>query len=240
MWPCKTQPLQPHYFSQTTLDACTCLGGGVLLHDVNSLSSINISRKLQTGEGNNISGTLAYMLLGWIYIITPGKACQLHSLCILLVYVPFKPPSLSISITYKFLLTQIYIYIYISRLQSSYSNISVSLEMATYIYHRMSELFLLSLFVRSFMVASAGTFDEDFDMSWGDHRGNMLDKGKLLTLSLDRISGSGFQSKREYLFGRMDMQLKLVSGDSAGTVTAYYVNLYLYFLISSLLNYYIF
>jgi xyloglucan:xyloglucosyl transferase len=68
----------------------------------------------------------------------------------------------------------------------------------------------------------------------------MLDKGKLLTLSLDRISGSGFQSKREYLFGRMDMQLKLVSGDSAGTVTAYYVNLYLYFHISSLLNYYIF
>jgi hypothetical protein len=113
MWPCKTQPLQPHHFSQTTLDACTCLGGGVLLHDVNSLSSINISRKLQTGEGNNISGTLAYMLLGWIYITTPGKACQLHSLCILLVYVPFKPPSLSISIAYKFLLTQIYIYIYI-------------------------------------------------------------------------------------------------------------------------------
>ncbi|XP_062161438.1 xyloglucan endotransglucosylase protein 1-like [Alnus glutinosa] len=96
--------------------------------------------------------------------------------------------------------------------------------MATYIYHRMSELFLLSLFVSSFMVASAGTFDEDFDMSWGDHRGKMLDKGKLLTLSLDRISGSGFQSKREYLFGRMDMQLKLVSGDSAGTVTAYYLS----------------
>ena len=83
---------------------------------------------------------------------------------------------------------------------------------------------LFSLFVSSLMAtASAGNFYQDFDLTWGDRRAKIVDGGKLLMLSLDRASGSGFQSKKEYLFGRIDMQLKLVSGNSAGTVTAYYV-----------------
>ncbi|KAF5475235.1 hypothetical protein F2P56_007065 [Juglans regia] len=86
-------------------------------------------------------------------------------------------------------------------------------------------MLLLSVFVMSsFMGSFAGTFYEHFDITWGDHRAKILDKGNLLTLTLDQVSGSGFQSKREYLFGRMDMQIKLVSGNSAGTVTAYYLS----------------
>lgn len=82
------------------------------------------------------------------------------------------------------------------------------------------------LLISSLMVASTGNFNQDFQVTWGDGRGKILNDGQLLTLSLDKASGSGFESKNEYLFGKIDMQLKLVAGNSAGTVTAYYVCLH--------------
>ncbi|CAN6914647.1 unnamed protein product [Brassica oleracea] len=51
--------------------------------------------------------------------------------------------------------------------------------------------------------ASAGSFYDSFDITWGDGRADVYESGQLLTCTLDKVSGSGFQSKKEYLYASL-------------------------------------
>lgn len=67
------------------------------------------------------------------------------------------------------------------------------------------------------------TFQQDFRVTWSESHIRQIDGGKTVLLVLDQTSGCGFASKYQYLFGRVSMKIKLVPGDSAGTVAAFYM-----------------
>ncbi|KAK9115882.1 hypothetical protein Sjap_014829 [Stephania japonica] len=74
-------------------------------------------------------------------------------------------------------------------------------------------LLIQCCYVLFVVVAVVGAdFTSEMNLTWGGDRAKITQNGGLLQLSLDRASGSGFQSKQQYLFGKIDMQIKLVPG----------------------------
>ncbi|CAH9087336.1 unnamed protein product [Cuscuta europaea] len=67
-------------------------------------------------------------------------------------------------------------------------------------------------------------FSKNYVPTWAADHIKYFNGGQTVDLILDRNSGTGFQSKNSYLFGHFNMRMRLVGGDSAGVVTAFYLS----------------
>ncbi|OWM67563.1 hypothetical protein CDL15_Pgr028426 [Punica granatum] len=66
-------------------------------------------------------------------------------------------------------------------------------------------------------------FGRNYMPTWAFDHIKYFNGGNEIQLTLDKYTGTGFQSKGSYLFGHFSMQIKMVPDDSAGTVTAFYL-----------------
>ncbi|KAJ3696238.1 hypothetical protein LUZ60_001615 [Juncus effusus] len=79
--------------------------------------------------------------------------------------------------------------------------------------------------IASFVVFTrASDYNKDFDIVLGSRNARIRDDGRLIELSLDKEVSPRIQSKENFLYGRFDFEIKLAKGDTAGTITSFYIN----------------
>ncbi|OAY66120.1 putative xyloglucan endotransglucosylase/hydrolase protein 26 [Ananas comosus] len=72
-------------------------------------------------------------------------------------------------------------------------------------------------------------FYDECDVTWGPQNTAIWGSGENLALSLDSDHiGSAIRTKKQFLFGSVEMEIQLVPDNSAGTVTAYYIPIRVY------------
>ncbi|KAL8136887.1 LOW QUALITY PROTEIN: hypothetical protein V2J09_002888 [Rumex salicifolius] len=74
-----------------------------------------------------------------------------------------------------------------------------------------------------FLVAVNANLSTSTYFYWGANRGKFLGPDSV-QLALDKSGGSAITSKASFLYGSIQMRIKLVAGNSAGTVTAFYLS----------------
>ncbi|KAI3996712.1 hypothetical protein MKX01_041012 [Papaver californicum] len=67
-------------------------------------------------------------------------------------------------------------------------------------------------------------FSKNYSPTWSPDHIKYFNGGKDIQLYLTNWTGTGFHSKESYLFGYFHMHIKMVAGDSAGTVTAFFLS----------------
>jgi hypothetical protein len=93
---------------------------------------------------------------------------------------------------------------------------------------RWSHLASLAVALALVQAAASEHWLTDYFFTDGDVRASYDASGQqVATVSLTQQSGSGgFNSKKKFLFGEFSMRIKLIPGNSAGTVSFFYVRLF--------------
>ncbi|CAK9329411.1 unnamed protein product [Citrullus colocynthis] len=88
-------------------------------------------------------------------------------------------------------------------------------------FQSFSIAFLVCVIVSNHIVVD-GNMSKNMVLNWGNSQSKI--EGDNLQLVLDKSTGSGAKSKRNFLFGSFEALIKFVPGDSAGLVTAFYLS----------------
>ncbi|KAF3778880.1 Xyloglucan endotransglucosylase/hydrolase protein 3 [Nymphaea thermarum] len=94
------------------------------------------------------------------------------------------------------------------------------------VFFCISAIFLLFVLIHEVVLLEGSedaAFSESYNISWGAGHVQSFFAGREIHLLMDKMSGSGFQSKLDYSSGLFHMDIKVPSRNSAGIVTAFYL-----------------